>query len=116
MLGREPLHALGDRLAVREHDVAAGQDVLVVPLDAVVQRGVLVVPGAVVVDDVGDDDVGVERVDDPGKVGVGRVHPEDRRPVADAAPLEDRLHVVGVPLAPGRPSRRVSRPPCRNVR
>ena len=53
-------------------------------------------PRAVVVDDIGDDDVGVECVDEPGEIVVGRVHPEDRRTFSDPVPRRDRPHVLGI--------------------
>ena len=80
-LRRELPHALRDRLAVGEHDVAAGQDLLVVAVDSIVaRRDPGRVPRAVVVDDVGHDEVGIESVGERREVVVASDTP--RRPSA----------------------------------
>ena len=67
-------------------------------------------PGAVVVDDVGDHELGIEVVDDPGQIRIGRVHPGNERQITESTPFEDPPHVVRIPLAsrkaepPGEPS------------
>ncbi len=87
-LRRERTQPLRDRLTVGEDDVAAPEDRLVVAFDPVALPRTLRVPRAVVVHHVGHDHVGVERVDDEGGIQVGRMEPEERRPITDAVPAQ----------------------------
>ena len=97
-------HGVCDGVTIGKDDVAAREHVSIVLFEGVLLGGVVVVgvpfvKRAVIVDDIGDDDLGVECVDETGEHVVRRVHPKDRRTFSDPVPRQDRPHVLGKLLA-----------------